>query len=102
MSRIRIMLGAAALASALVAPANANLVPGRPVVVKHSDILVTVEFISADPDFVGNLYFLGSGDRSHVLTPAPDTDSNGLGQFLFNNETAIAGSMVQLQLEGTF
>ena len=100
MSRIRTLLGAAMVAGALAAPVDADLIPGRPIVIKQNNTLVTVELLSADPDHLDNLYFLGSGDRTHIRIAAPDSDSKALGQFLFNTSTSTPGAVVQLI--GTF
>lgn len=98
MFRIRTLLGAAALAGAMAAPADAELIPGKSIKIKQDHTIVTVEFISADPDRTGNLYFRGCGDRHNVLITAPSTDDSGEGQYLFGNRTALAGQTMQLNL----
>src|SRR5215510_12238169 len=90
------LLGTMLVAAAMASTAQASLIPGKPVVVQANNTLVTVEFLMADFDHAGNLYFLGSGNRGHVVDPAPNSDATGLGQFLFNNETNMPGDTVQL------
>ena len=94
----RTLLGAAISVCALTAQVQADPVPGKRIKVHDDNTIVTVEFVSADPDRTGNLYFRGSGDIHNVLITAPNTDDTGEGQFLFGNRDAADVDAVQLSL----
>lgn len=81
--------------------ASAAFVVGAPVVVTSDNTQVSIEFMGSSAGHTGQLYFLGSGASPLLIdSPALDSDSAGLGQFLFNNHTSIVGAT--MTLDGLF
>jgi hypothetical protein len=69
---------------------------GQPIVVPTDNVTVTLILDHTAALFTGNLYFLGSGDATTVLAPAPNTDAAGLGFFAFSNHVAPIGTEVAI------
>lgn len=91
-------LCAVVLATGITSVASAGLPYGTavPITVPTDNVTVTLVFDHTAADFTGNLYFLGSGDASTVLSPAPNSDGTNQGFFAFNNHTSALGSTVLL------
>ncbi len=82
-------------ATALVSfAAHGAMITGATYKTTH-DGSVEVEFVSQDAGAKGSLYFLGSVTGG-TTTYAPSSDSNNLGQFLFQNHGTSAGYTVYL------
>jgi len=90
---------AVAAAMALSMSAGAESIPGAPIVVPQDGSTVTIEFISFEAAYTGELSFLGSGTALAVTTPATDTGLAGFGQQTFVNQDGVVPSII---LEGTY
>ena len=80
--------------------ARAQSIVGAPIIVPGDNITITLEFLSADAAYTGELSFLGAGTPFIITMPAIDTGEVGLGQQTFVNQTGESGSVVAL--EGVF
>ena len=57
---------------------------GVPISVPTNNVTITLVFDHTAALFTGNLYFLGSGNATTVLNPAPNTDPTNQGFFVVN------------------
>jgi hypothetical protein len=89
----------AAVVSAVSSTAFAGSLPsgaGVPIVVPTDNVTVTLTLDSTAALYTGNLYFLGSGNATTVLNPAPNSDGTGQGFFAFSNHGTPLGTSVLL------
>lgn len=86
------------LAAAISTAAHAGLPygVGNAIVVPSNNVTVTLVFDHSSALFTGNLYFLGTGNATTLLNPAPNSDGTGLGTFIVNNHTSPIGTSVAL------
>lgn len=89
--------GAVALAIALSSSAQAEYVVGAPIIVPNGNTTITLEFLSADAAYTGELSFLGAGTALQVTMPVSDTGAPGLGQQTFVNQTGTVGNTIVLE-----
>jgi MYXO-CTERM domain-containing protein len=96
--RIARSLCALAASAGISTAASAGLPYGMgvPITVPSDNVTITLVFDHTAADFTGNLYFLGTGDATSVLNPAPNSDATNQGYFVVNNHTSVLGSMVVL------
>jgi MYXO-CTERM domain-containing protein len=69
---------------------------GVPITVPTDNVIVTLVLDHTSAAFTGNLYFLGSGDATTVLNPAPNSDPTNQGFFAFSNHNNPIGTTVEL------
>ncbi len=69
---------------------------GVPISVPTNNVTITLVFDHTAALFTGNLYFLGSGNATSVLNPAPNTDPTNQGFFVVNNHTSALNTHVVL------
>lgn len=69
---------------------------GVPITVPSDNVTITLVFDHTAALFTGNLYFLGSGNATTLLNPAPNTDPTNQGFFVVNNHTSTLGAHVVL------
>ncbi len=91
---------AAAIAIALPLSAHAQFVVGAPIIIPTDHTLVTLQFVSFEAVYTGEISFLGSGTVLLVDQPVADTGEPGMGQQAFINQVALPGA--QIVLEGTY
>ena len=72
---------ALAAAMALSLSARAQSIPGAPIVVPQDNSTVTIEFVSFEAAYTGQLSFLGSGTNLQVLQPVTDTGEPRLTSY---------------------
>lgn len=89
--------GAVAVAIALTPSARAEYVVGAPIIVPNGVTVITLEFVSADAAYTGEISFLGAGSDLLVTMPAADTGPAGLGQQLFVNQNGATGNTIVLE-----
>lgn len=94
----RCAIGASIAALAATAPAFAGYPygTGSPITVPTNNVTITLILDHRAAAWSGNLYFLGWGNASSVINPAPNTDATGLGTYIFNNLSAPVGTQVVL------
>lgn len=91
--------GAAAFAIALSSSAGADIVVGAPIVVPNDNTVITLEFLSFEAAYTGELSLLGAGTDTVVARPASDTGLPGFGQQTFINRTGVPGAPIVLDGE---
>ncbi len=89
-------IAAAAISSAANAGGPLPSGAGVPIVVPTDNVTVTLILDHTAAAYTGNLYFLGSGNATTVLNPAPNSDPTGQGFFAFNNHANPIGTSVLL------
>jgi len=92
-------VGAVAAAIAMSSSINAQSVPGAPIVVPQDNSTVTIEFVSFEADYTGQLSFLGGGTNLQVTQPAADTGLPGFGQSAFINQQGLVDAII---LQGVY
>jgi hypothetical protein len=90
---------AVAAAITLSLSAQAQSVPGAPIVVPQDNSTVIIEFVSFEAAYTGQLSFLGGGTDLQVTQPAADTGLPGFGQATFINQLGSADVII---LQGTY
>jgi len=90
-----------AMATSIALPLSvyAEPFPGAPIVVPADGTTVTLEYVSFEALYTGELSFLGGGTDLQVTLPVGDTGLPGLGQQTFVNQQPLNDSVT---LEGTY